>query len=42
MKLQNSKISWGSISQTPLLASAFCTTSGLKLGGGWIRGYSQT
>ena len=26
----------------PLLASAFRTASGLKLGGAWVRGYSQT
>ena len=43
MKLKNSKIFWGSIPHTPLVASAFRTASGLKLGGasGWVRGYSQ-
>jgi len=33
MKLKNSKIFWGSIPQTPLVASAFRTASGLKLAG---------
>ena len=32
----------GSISQTPLVASAFHTASSLKLGWAWVRGYSQT
>ena len=28
--------------QTPLVVSAFHTASSLKLGGAWVRGYSQT
>ena len=32
---------WGSIPQTPV-ASAFSIASRLKLGGAWVRGYSQT
>ena len=37
MKLKNSKIFWGSIPQTSLIASAFYTASGIKLGGAWVR-----
>ena len=37
MKLKNSKIFWGSIPQTSLIASAFYTASGIKLGGAWVQ-----